>query len=372
MENNVINNINKNRQSLLIIFLSAFVFFAFSAKGSFEKASIDTPPAIITVGLHLSGSEKLPEEYYKELDIALKSKNIGDKIGVIKVVYLGNLDAVCDALKSGDIDIAGEISPIEYVRNYSNYEFKPFLGIEYNNKTHYQSVFFSVNDDRFNNKFKDDLGYDNLEIIKSLLKNKRTNAVLAVQSGDSTSGYYYPRSYMIDENINHRRTHKFKAHKDIFNHVLRISENNRFVGGFIADWRYKNYEKEITEKRGIYNSQYKYSTPFILDKSDPIPNGVFVMSKKFYKSTSGEEMERIRRVWKTIRKIQLKGGPLITGWRSGVEKDLGQVEYHKNKVDYYYLYKNNHTVYMAIFVAIVVIVMCAFSALYIRNVGKMQ
>ncbi len=370
MEHGIIANINKNRQSLFIICLAAVVFFAFSLKGSGAKIE-DTPPSTIKIGLYKEGSGKTPEEYYAKFVAAIQSKSIERQIGKVEVDFYGNLDAICDDLKQGQINIAGEISPIEYVKNYSKCAFKPFLGIEYSNKSYYQSVFFAANDvERFGENFRDEIGHDNLHKIKSLLKDRLNRSVLAVQSTDSTSGYYYPRSYMIDEGIDHNRTHKFKGHGDIFLNVLRKKEDNRFVGGFLADWRYAIYKNDIAEKKGIYDDKFEYAMPFIIDKSDPIPNGVFVISKTLTDKASASEIHKIKRIWKTIRDIKLDGGPTITGWRHGVEKDLDLVEYHKNKVDYYYLYKSKHQVYLAIFIAILVLVMCAVFALYLKSIGK--
>lgn len=362
MDKTILNNITRNKQSLLIICISVIVFFAFSIKESGSPNNIKTSHTL-KLGLYIDDGNKKSKEYYSHLIKTLQSTNIENSLGQLEIKHYKNIDAVCSAFKNGEIEIAGELSPIEYVFKSSECGFRPFLGLEYNNKTYYRSIFFSADGvNRFEEIFKNEAGYDNLKKIQDLLDEDKSRvgreAALALHKSFSTSGYYYPRSYLIDKNINPDRRHEISSHEDIYRNVLEKTENNQFLGGFLADFRYDKYKKK-------YKDDAAYSTPFIIDKSDPIPNGVFVISKKLM-ANKNVDLVKIKRIWKTMRDIDLVDGPKITGWRDGVKRDLALVEKHKNKVDYYFLYKKNHQIYTAIFIAIIVVALCCFTGLYLK------
>ena len=143
---------------------------------------------------------------------------------------------------------------------------------------------------------------------------------------------------------------------------LKNNEAKRYIAGFLADFRLDRYKKKYREETNYYE-------PLIIDKSDPIPNGVFVISNAAANKNEAQ-MEEIVRIWKTVRPVQVGGdnGPEITSWRTGVERDLDLVEYHKDKVDYYKLYRQNYSVWLAITIAVLVIVLSVISYAYMRRV----
>jgi len=353
----------------MIVFLSVITVGAFMLKQS--TPSIETLQDKFSLVIGLYKAEKDEKEYFSALIKALEAKEISALFNP-RFKYYSDLEELCDDMLDGKVDIAGELSPIEYVKNYRAYKFKPFLGIEYDGRAFYHAVFFAPNDATlFIHHFEEKPGHDNLKLVKSLLEDLKYDAkILFLGKKSSTSGYYYPRSYFIDQKIRFAWTKAFNNHENIYKEVLKKdgkqdlknSEAKRYIAGFLADFRLKYYKDKYCKETNCYE-------PLIIDKSDPIPNGVFVISNAAANKNEAQ-MEEIVRIWKTVRPVQVGGdkGPKITSWRTGVERDLDLVEYHKDKVDYYKLYKQNYSVWLATTIAVLVIVLSVISYAYMRRV----
>ena len=102
-------------------------------------------------------------------------------------------------------------------------------------------------------------------------------------------------------------------------------ESDKYVAGFLPDYKYNAYIKE---------SDNREEQAIILDTTDSIPNGLFVVRKGLFTENNKEIKNKILNVWKGIRDVG-KQGSLITGWRTGqsLSRDLELVKYHKLKVD---------------------------------------
>lgn len=352
------------------------------------------------------------KEYFKNLISELKN-TLGNDNVIPK--YFSNLKHMCGELKDGNIDIAGELSPIEYVKYCKKYRFEPFLGIEYNNKSFYRSILFMPKDLKIDGKIftgKTGPGLDYIEDIGKLIE-KYDCKIAYLGDKDSTSGYYYPLSFLIDSNINiYRDAKALNEYDDIYKAVLEKSEDHKFVAGFITDFRYdkKLNDKKLKDKeegytkyetvlrksgedteiarfetdsrydnllevikaderrevdREKYKDKYdKYYDPFIVDKSSPIPHGVFVISKK----RKGLKIDKLVRLWKSVKDVQLNRGLVITGWRTDVVKDLEHVKKVKNKVNYYFHFGDKRQVVLSIIIIVVVIMTSTITCFILKKI----
>ena len=379
MQVNLLENINKNRQSFMIIALAVAFFVSFSiTQGKQDEKQKDG--RVINIGFYKQDKEA--KEYFSALREKLKKAFNMHKIS-IKEYYYGNPDALCHDIKNNKIDIAGEISPIAYVNNYSYCDYSPLLGIEYNGNAYYYSVFFvPLGDERNDITLKADPGFDNIGKIRTSLM-KKSEGTLALYSALSTSGYYYPRAYLLNSGINIDIRQDISRHETIFKSVLRknkksdADENkNKYFGGFLADFRYNYFYQEYshcapdTKNKDCWKND-ELAMPHVIDKTDPIPNGVFVISNESLRSNI-YDLNKIRRIWKTVRNVKMGNSntAVITGWRQNIKRDLDLVEVHKNTVNYNRLLVKNYQVYLAVSICLVILVISVISYLYIKKIPE--
>jgi hypothetical protein len=112
------------------------------------------------------------------------------------------------------------------------------------------------------------------------------------------------------------------------------------------------------------------ASPLIIDRSDPIPNGVFVMSTEFKKRISPENLRALRQRWKSVRNhpVDPAGKTKITGWRERVERDLDLVEYHRDYVEYTKALENDRETLVTVTIVVFIIVLGGM-ALALRTLG---
>lgn len=360
-----------------------------------------------------AGGEASKEQLVFKLRKALKANN-----GRLNDLYYGDFGDLLERLESGAIDVAGELSPIEYVDNYRRYNFSPLVGIEYNDKAFYHSILFV----RGGVDFCEQVGRDNVRLIVDSTTSRERQILYSDDEG-SASGYYYPLSYLLEHDISESRAKRLPLDADIFLKVLELGkpsepnekngQNNgtatqpterrecaadrnrsRFVAGFLADFRLDKYEKQVecrqewnkwrVEHKGSSDLQTEWkedpkskdckkpweiddsfsncTKALRVDKSDPIPNGVFVVSNVFRKKFGKERLAALIGVWKTVRPVG-KPGSKITGWRSGVERDLKLVELHMRKVDQARLLRHGYQKYVAISIVVLIVLVSAVTLL---------
>ena len=354
----IVKNLRLNLQSLgiILVFMVGYVAFATKSDLSSNPAQKQRP---ITVGLFKDIDEDVLG-YFWELTNKLRPV-LESECESVDFVPFNELDQLCDRLKKGEIDIAGELTPIQYVENYAENGFKPFLGIEYDGSPYYHSVLFAPNDvdDRFNITLKDMPGRDNLETIINLIR--KHNCTIALKERPSTSGYYYPISYLLDKGIDlsdiKDKRKELKDHKRIYREVLIKNPKNAFIAGFLANYRFRRYKED---PNSVFLDGEDYYEPFIIDKSDPIPNGVFVISKRAIEEL---DEDKLIRIWKTVQNIP---NPSITGWRSNVERDLKLVEQHRNRVYYAERFSQKYPLLLATFIATMVVLMSGSIYIYFK------
>ncbi len=404
--------IKDNLWSLVVIGIFNLIFIAIlsievltSDKKNKDKEAENVPE--LKIGFYKPNQDE--KEYFKNLISELKN-TLGNDNVIPK--YFSNLKHMCGELKDGNIDIAGELSPIEYVKYCKKYRFEPFLGIEYNNKSFYRSILFMPKDLKIDGKIftgKTGPRLDYIEDIGKLIE-KYDCKIAYLDDRDSTSGYYYALSFLIDNNINiYRDAKALNKYDDIYKAVLEKSEDHKFVAGFITDFRYdklKDKEEGYTKYETVlrksgedteiarfetgsrynnllevikaderkegdrekYKDKYdKYYDPFIVDKSSPIPNGVFVISN-ISKKRKGLEIDKLVRLWKSVSPVQLKGGPKITGWRTDMAKDLEHVKKVKNKVNYYFHFGDKREAVLSIIIIVVVIMASTITCFILKKI----
>jgi hypothetical protein len=127
----------------------------------------------------------------------------------------------------------------------------------------------------------------------------------------------------------------------------------------MADYRLENYTRiKETNERLV-----KCGDPIVVDRSDPIPHGVFVISDHFRKKLTEDQYQELLGKWKTVTEADVMlssgAGPRISGWREGVESDLAIVEQHVSKVRYHQIWSQSHTRILASIIVACIIVLSA-------------
>ncbi len=361
-------NIKANLRPFLIILLSIFIFISFTLRNA-ENLTKSIEPKLepLVVGLYKSGEDE--EEYFKDFKPQLEKvlNEYPNRKWKVEVKSFSSLDMLCEAIKDGKVHIAGEFTPIEYVVRREKCKFQPFLGIEYNGQAYYHSVLFVPRkDENFPSGFSQEEGIDNQGTIFSMLNARREARLALLEQKDSTSGYYYPHAYLIREGLPFHEAKGFQTSEKIYKTVLKNGKKNRFIGGFLADFRLKNYERKVVNEKDE-NGKPQYAKPLIIAKSDPIPNGVFVMSREKINQENSADIKRLIRIWKTL-KPKVGSGIEITGWREGLERDLELVEYHKDQVDYHELLQGRYEFFLVVFIAIWVLIISFVSYRFLSRI----
>lgn len=359
----------------MIILLSVVIFVVFTLKQNAQSEDSTKSDFILTIGLY-KANERNVNLYFSSISKELKE--VLDKyFKDVRFKHFTDIDSLCKEINNGSVHIAGEFSPIEYIERWKSYRFKPLVGIEYNDKPFYHSVLFvPLKACRIGHTFEKKVGRDHLADLKRLLS-KEDCKIVHLKKTDSTSGYYYPRSYLIDQDIVRENTTTLDEYESIFQTVLKKDPENKNIAGFMADFRLNTLtEKYFSEKEDAPKNA-EYDKPLIIDKSDPIPNGVFVISNALA-GNPNFNLKLLTRRWKSVRPVSVlkydndekknKKVAEISGWRTGVDRDLALVAQHKNKVFYYDIVREKYPVYLAITIAVLVIFLCLFSWVVIRRI----
>jgi ABC-type phosphate/phosphonate transport system substrate-binding protein len=273
-------------------------------------------------------------------------------------------------LRDGDVDVVGELTPAQYVLNHRRSKFRPLLGIEYNNTAFYRSVLVVPNEAPLgNNFFRKAPGCDNLQTIRLLIQGDAK--ILYLCSDKSTSGYYYPISYMLDHGISLEATRCYDEDYAIYEDVLAKKDNN-LIAGWLADYRLDSY----TRIKDVDERLKKCGDPIVVDRSDPIPHGVFVISDQFRKKLTQDQYQDLLGRWKTVTDAHVVlssgEGPRISGWREGVESDLAIVEQHVTKVRYHQIWSQSHTRVLASLIVTCIILLSAVALFVLHRAESAQ
>jgi ABC-type phosphate/phosphonate transport system substrate-binding protein len=313
--NGIIRNIRDNAPSLGVILFAGFIFLAFSARDSTVLKKEQRPEFLnFTVGFYKDGGDRAGSGAYfealrKELELAFHGH------GRVEFKVYGTCEQLCEALRDDSIQIGGELSPIEYTENYDDYGFQPLVGIEYGGQAHYYSVLFVPDgQDKEVGNHKFEQGQDNVGYLKCLLDNYDRYQIAYVNDRSSASGYMYPRSYLLHHGFDQRNCQPLKSGSDIYRRVLDLDTDSGCIAGFVAEFRFKGYQRCDTISDTACDTSHiecrfpgdRYARPIIIDKSDPIPNGVFVISNRFSHDRtriSESGLAALIRIWKTIKEV---------------------------------------------------------------------
>ncbi len=357
-----VKNIVANSRQLTIIGVFVGVFFYFVVGRTSEQEEISEESRRLRIGLCKRDQSAGP--YFEELEERL---TVAFEIAGYELLFeYKGVGFVLSGLKSGYYDIGGELSPMEYVAHYKDHDFSPLVGIEYDGRAYYHSLLFIPLDAPVDSsiKYSSTPGIDNIDFLTKLVREKG-KMIAHSNAPFSASGFYYPQAYMLQLGLDRRSALSLDT-DDIYREVL-MGLGNDIVAGFLPDFRYE----AIRSRRDSNEADFEgYAEAYVIDKSDPIPHGVFVLSDEARK---GLDKTEIIRIWKTVRDVRV-GGPdsdtEISSWRSGpgsLERDLAIVELHKRRVDYDEIYRAGPAKVMAIIVVVCVILLSSGTLIVLRR-----
>ncbi len=497
IDSHIISSIRKNLWPLLAVGFVIAIAYAYLMKENakvLDQLEKKLPNgSVLTIGLYKKDYPSA--DFFATLQTRLKEAFLegsyaldnADDIGFSDIAFkeFANLDDLCKAMLLGEVDIAGELSPIEYVNKYRTCSFQPFLGMEYNGNAYYYSYLFAPNDgsvikaESGYETWPDLKGFNFIRRLRQLLSLRRMNEFtqIAISSKDlSASGHYYPKAYLVRHNIGLDAAKGFNDDNTIFKTVLlgrhkkayeqqeekptksdtttktSARVGNRYIAGFIANFKFcsnirkifpqqaAHYEKywcanrggskkstkedaiqqypstleatdsqktlakttakpktEIRDKAGEGNlpgkindvpdkpevcnktqtpqKEFCYHLPLLLDKSPPIPNGVFVISKRA--SEKSFNLPTIKTIWKTLNDVpvltwsdskqKFSGDSIITGWRDEVIGDLMLVEQQKRTVDNHQAITNNYRAMLVILLVLAILILSKWVSYIVRH-----
>jgi ABC-type phosphate/phosphonate transport system substrate-binding protein len=386
----LLDNLRANAWQLVTIGAFAAVLFAFLVSDLARTEPDDGDPCEAIAGEHvvlkigLWKKSQPAREFFRPLVDRLKDALGG--VYTVETEDLAGTGDLCAKLSRGEIHVAGELSPVEYLKVKSSCRVEPFLGIEYNGSPYYHSILFVARDREFKlTKFKDALGVNYLQAISDIVERYPTMKIARLhEDSGSASGYWYPRSFLIHNQMKTQGYPLFEE-EEIIKRVLGRDTNNEYIAGFVADYILNAMtpadcksqeevdantpagckpEKEADPERRL--DPKEFHCPVQVDKSDPILNGLFVMTKD-KRTQAVLKVPCLRGLWKTLRPIKLKPGSEITDWRAGVEHDLRLVERHYEKVKYSHIDEDERARTLAVVLAGMVILMSALATVYLRR-----
>ena len=362
----VFSNLRTNSWPIVTILLFSTVTISLIYKDwIFADNSVSNEPNKITIGFF----KEKKTAYFDGLKSRLQKSLQNENFKVTIDESSNDINQLCDKLKAGDIDIAGEFSPLDFVLKHDECQIEPLIGIEYDNSPYYRSLLVVRKGPPETCSLEFKSGYSNiLEKIKQNIDKNTRNCVIAY-SGDktSTSGYYYPQSYFIEHGILSKSILPLGSDAESYKAVMDTREEGNgtkeIVASFVADYIYKSNSKKYTEGE---------EPTIIVDATDPIPNGIFAIRKELGDDPKFRK-EVLLSVWKSVRGVEVGiKKSKITGWRSGISlvKDIDLVKHHKYRVDFKEELGKNHSKIVSIVIIVIVIILIMSSYVFIGRSGS--
>ncbi len=176
----------------------------------------------------------------------------------------GDIEVLINKMKNGEIDVAGEIPPFDYLRFKK--VVKPFARSIWNGRDFYYSVIVAKKD-------------ANIRTILDL-----RGKLIALTNPDSASGFIYPRSLIYENNLDlvlkdattngkSSNTVYYNNYANYKNVLDALSDNGGVVAGAMPEFSFKN---KLRNDPDICSSLVVLS-----DGRSPIKNGVFVSRRDF-------------------------------------------------------------------------------------------
>lgn len=225
--------------------------------------------ASITFGVLYRHDIEAEKQKYQKLQDYLNQKGFTVKLEYFKDPK--DIENLIDKMKSGDIDVAGELAPFDYLRFKKIV--KPFARSVWNGRDFYYSVIVAKKN-------------ENIQTISDL-----EGKTIALSNPESTSGFIYPRSMIYEKNFDLKAkgiSQRGKGENVVFykyygnyKNVLRAiieGEESDIVAGSLPEFFFK---EALRNNVDIANSLIILSD----GRSKPIKNGVFVYRKDFFDGT---------------------------------------------------------------------------------------
>lgn len=344
------------RWLILCIFFVGFVFISETNLNEVLGRVKASKPTKVKIGLYRRAKGAF--EYFGELKEGL-IEGFAESDFDLEFTQYTTVEELTEALRRDDLMIAGELSAIEYVDLIDKGGFSPFLSLEYDEQTFYRSYMFVPEGAPV--IVPKDSPVESAEMIPIPGEEYLTLVLWALKDGGywiahpdgdmSASGYVYPLAFLYKLDISDGPIQPLADYKEVYEKVLTFN-NNKMIAGIMADYQLKYLQETKeriercwsdenkkwplkkrldrlveTEDKMFYARFGDCAPPLVIERLDPIPHGLFVISNKASQTLTPELKKKLQRVWKTIDDVTV-GGSAITGWRIPIDHDYWLVKSH--------------------------------------------
>ena len=228
------------------------------------------------------------EEFIKELNKALIEKKsayrLSSSVSVFENTGAG-LKELAEQLDNGQIDILGELSPRQIFKLNEDVHLSPFIGPMHPVKPgdtpqdNYRTVLFGLAEN-----YPEEIYRRKDNLILQIDQHKKK---IVVADTESTSGYWWPRHWILDHLKDNQLEYSFKSISNIQSkeEIVKkvICDPDKITAGALAEFRYLMYVKDgKLNKTSLIEAIEKCSASpgtklTIIDYVDQIPNGAYVL-----------------------------------------------------------------------------------------------
>lgn len=256
--------------------------FALAAAAVWNYAYTTVPnfdPQHLKLGLVAKRSQpnlEAARQTFKEVLVQLNERMQPRYVFSSEIRTYENPDQAIEALRTGQIDVAGELAPGDIYKANRAILAAPFVSPQYGGSISY---FSNIVMPRTSGLivWKNDAEVDRVRTWSNVLTNLNTGSKLAVSRDQSTAGYWYPR-YMVLRSFaeigNRTRTFGDVAEPVDASQIpatVACDASKKVIAGAIPDFDYDTHK--LQKCNGTYVSLER------VFESPPIKHGAFVMRK---------------------------------------------------------------------------------------------
>jgi len=240
----------------------------------------DAKAIFAEVGKQLN--QRMPRDEHSKLKYHLKDE--------VKTYASSDLDKVVDALRTGEIDIAGELAPWDIYEANRRANAEPFISAMYDGRDTYNSTVFMRRDSSLVKWQGSEI--DRVATWQEVLVQLDQGSKIAVSRDPSTSGYWYPR-YMVLTGfaLLDKRQRSFDDVAERLDNEQILARvacgSGKIIAGVVARFRFESAKKQPCGGQDVDLVSVR--------ESDPIKHGAFVVRQKLAEDPT--LMENLKQQW---------------------------------------------------------------------------
>lgn len=203
---------------------------------------------------------------------------------------------VIEALRRGEIELAGELSPRGIYRAETTSRAQPFVSPLYGGSHHYTAVFFVSAEYVRRHQLDPDAQEDVWQQVINDLADPEHHYAAAVSDPSSTSGYWYPRFELLRSLRGSKPFEAVTVERSSYKDLFAAVEHgyNGVIVGAIAKFRYCDPRYSGQESKEACKKVF-----IQLDDTSQIPQGGYVLREAPYRYLRSRNLlQKFQSAWK--------------------------------------------------------------------------